>query len=192
MTKLSDTQLVLLSNAAKRADGALEPSSKLKANAIEKAVAALLSRKLISQVARTGTIPLWNKGPDDEPLSLIITAKGLDAIGVESDSEMKEPAARSPATKRQGSKLKAPSKRRAKPDGGVNKKKPVQRANSKIAKVVDLLRKPHGASIKTIMDATGWQAHSVRGAISGAIKKKLALNVSSEKRGDERIYRIGA
>ena len=74
----------------------------------------------------------------------------------------------------------------------MNKKKPVQRANSKIAKVVDLLRKPHGASIKTIMDATGWQAHSVRGAISGAIKKKLALNVSSEKRGDERIYRIGA
>ena len=40
------------------------------------------------------------------------------------------------------------------------------------------------------MEATGWQAHSVRGAISGAIKKKLGLNVMSEKTGTVRLYRI--
>ena len=54
-----------------------------------------------------------------------------------------------------------------------------------------MLRKPSGASIKAIMSATGWQSHSVRGAISGAIKKKLGLKVTSELRASERFYRIG-
>ena len=54
-----------------------------------------------------------------------------------------------------------------------------------------MLRKPSGASIKAIMSATGWQSHSVRGAISGAIKKKLGLKVASETRDGERFYRIG-
>lgn len=65
------------------------------------------------------------------------------------------------------------------------------RPNSKIANVVEMMRKPGGATLKAIMDATDWQAHSVRGAISGAIKKKLGLKVVSEMRGEERTYRIG-
>ena len=67
----------------------------------------------------------------------------------------------------------------------------VTRSNSKIANVVEMMRKPGGVTLNAIMDATDWQAHSVRGAISGAIKKKLGLKVISEMRGDERIYRIG-
>ena len=65
------------------------------------------------------------------------------------------------------------------------------RPNSKIANVVEMMRKPGGVTLKAIMNATDWQAHSVRGAISGAIKKKLGLKVISEVRGDERTYRIG-
>ena len=65
------------------------------------------------------------------------------------------------------------------------------RPNSKIANVVAMMRKPGGATLKAIMDTTDWQAHSVRGAISGAIKKKLGLKVVSEMRGEERTYRIG-
>ncbi len=61
---------------------------------------------------------------------------------------------------------------------------------SKIEAVIALLRRPKGANIKDLMEATGWQAHSVRGAISGAIKKKLGLNVMSEKTGTVRLYRI--
>jgi hypothetical protein len=64
------------------------------------------------------------------------------------------------------------------------------RPNSKIANVVEMMRKPGGVTLKAIMDATDWQAHSVRGAISGAIKKKLGLKVVSEMRGEERTYRI--
>jgi hypothetical protein len=60
----------------------------------------------------------------------------------------------------------------------------------KIATITALLRRPKGASIEDLVKATGWQAHSVRGAISGAIKKKLGLSVTSEKTGTVRLYRI--
>jgi hypothetical protein len=66
------------------------------------------------------------------------------------------------------------------------------RPSSKIANVVVMMRKPGGATLRAIMDATDWQAHSVRGAISGTIKKKLGLKVVSEMRGEERTYRIGS
>jgi hypothetical protein len=64
------------------------------------------------------------------------------------------------------------------------------RPTGKIAIITSLLRRPKGASIDDLRSATGWQAHSVRGAISGSIKEKLRLTVFSEKRGAVRLYRI--
>ena len=56
-----------------------------------------------------------------------------------------------------------------------------------------MLLAPGGASIDEIVAATGWQPHTVRGAIAGALKKKLRLAVTSEKLAERRrIYRIGA
>ncbi|MGZ9083850.1 MAG: DUF3489 domain-containing protein, partial [Rhodoplanes sp.] len=57
--------------------------------------------------------------------------------------------------------------------------------------LIDMLRRPEGATIAQIMAATGWQAHTCRGAFAGALKKKRGLTVTSEKphRG-ERVYRI--
>jgi hypothetical protein len=69
------------------------------------------------------------------------------------------------------------------------KNDPVQ-PTSKIEAIVRLLRRAEGASTEDLMKATGWQAHSVRGAISGSIKKKLGLNVASDKPGTVRFYRI--
>ncbi|WP_420419736.1 DUF3489 domain-containing protein [Pacificispira sp.] len=57
--------------------------------------------------------------------------------------------------------------------------------------LVDLLKRKRGASIEEVMERTGWQAHSIRGAISGTLKKKLGLDVTSEKvDGRGRVYRI--
>jgi hypothetical protein len=64
------------------------------------------------------------------------------------------------------------------------------RLNGKIATIVGHLRRAKGASIDELMTATGWQAHSVRGAISGSIRKKQGLRVTSEKNGPVRLYRI--
>ena len=60
-------------------------------------------------------------------------------------------------------------------------------------RLIALLQASDGVSIAEITSVTGWQAHSVRGAISGQLKKKLGLTVTSEKvEGRGRVYRIGA
>jgi 4-hydroxy-3-methylbut-2-enyl diphosphate reductase IspH len=65
------------------------------------------------------------------------------------------------------------------------------RENSKQAQVIALLKRPEGATIKQICEATGWQQHTVRGAFAGSFKKKLGLVITSSKDDNsERVYRI--
>ena len=65
------------------------------------------------------------------------------------------------------------------------------RAGSKTATILDLLRRAKGATLAEIMEASSWQAHSVRGFISGTLGKKMGLSVKSEKREDgTRVYSI--
>ncbi|MEQ1491733.1 MAG: DUF3489 domain-containing protein [Terricaulis sp.] len=70
--------------------------------------------------------------------------------------------------------------------------KPITRDHgvTKIDAVVAALRAPAGASITDLMALTGWQMHSVRGAIAGTLKRKRGLTVTSIKRDGERVYRI--
>jgi hypothetical protein len=109
----------------------------------------------------------------DGPSRLMITEAGRVAIGEPTTPcALPEPPA-SPAPV---------------PDQPVAARAP----KGKIAFVVALLRQPDGATVEAMMEATGWQAHSVRGAMSGAIKKGLGLNVASTKTEAGRIYRIVA
>ena len=62
--------------------------------------------------------------------------------------------------------------------------------NGKLGALVALMQRPQGADISDMMRATGWQAHSVRGAMAGALKKKFALAITSQKSDAGRIYRI--
>jgi Protein of unknown function (DUF3489) len=73
------------------------------------------------------------------------------------------------------------------------KKAGVARAGSKAAKILDLLKRPEGATLKGLMKATDWQAHSVRGFLSGTAGKKMGLKVTSAKGEDgERRYSVKA
>jgi hypothetical protein len=65
------------------------------------------------------------------------------------------------------------------------------RQGTKQEALIAMLKRPEGASIAEIMEATGWLAHTIRGAIAGALKKKLGLTIASEKvEGRGRVYRI--
>jgi Protein of unknown function (DUF3489) len=83
----------------------------------------------------------------------------------------------------------------------VTPKTPTPRAGTKQALMIDLLKRPEGATVEQIAEATGWQHHTIRGAISGALKKKLGLTVEATRtrevgpnktgaKGSSTVYRI--
>jgi len=83
--------------------------------------------------------------------------------------------------------------RRTKTSARSPKKAPAARAGSKTAKILSLLQRPGGASLPELRKVTGWQAHSVRGFLSGAVKKKMGLRIHSVKRDNgERAYHVPA
>ena len=92
----------------------------------------------------------------------------------------------------------SPKKAKAARNAKAQKKEPKAakkagpaRDGSKAAKIIDLLKRPNGATLAEIMKATDWQAHSVRGFISGSLGKKMGLTVASAKRENgERVYSI--
>lgn len=95
----------------------------------------------------------------------------------------RKPAARAKAVAAKPNTTKA---------AATSQKKP--RSDSKQAKLISLLHSAKGATIDQLMAATGWQAHSVRGVISGVLKKRLGLKIESSKAdgAKARVYRIAS
>ena len=183
MPKLTDTPTIILSAAAQRPDNIAMPLPKgLHGAAAKKSVAAMIARGWLQEVEadlRRGD-PLWRETGDGHGTTLVATEAGLEAIGI-------EPVAANTVT----------NPRKARPDPAPTPQssdapKPVAvRAGTKQAQIIALLQRPEGASIGEIVEATGWQAHSIRGMISGALKKKLGLPVTSVKElGRGSVYRI--
>lgn len=190
---LNDTQLTILSNAAARDDRRVLPLPKLKAPAVAvtKTIKSMIADGLLDEIAAGPDDKPWERSETDGSSTLVITGAGLRAIGIED-----EPAhAEKSANKRD----KRPT-RAKKPRKGATVAKRAPRANtgdgggktSKQDAVIALLRRPRGATIEEMMEATNWQAHSVRGFMSGALKKRLGLELVSEKdkKTGERRYRI--
>jgi hypothetical protein len=217
MTKLSDTQLVILSAAAQRADLAVLPlpdSLTLKGGALNKVMDSLRNRGLIRVL-----------GGDGGPERVVITGEGMAAIGVEAEADEALAAAdTAPTSAEADSAAEAPApaseadgaakRAKTKPAKGKGKKatktapaageptaKPTPRAGTKQALMIEMLKRPEGATVEQIAAATGWQHHTIRGAISGALKKKLGLTVEATRtrevgpnktgaKGSSTVYRI--
>jgi len=62
--------------------------------------------------------------------------------------------------------------------------------NTKTARILALLQRPNGATLETLMKATGWQAHSVRGFLSGQLRKRMHLRLKSSKQNGDRVYKL--
>jgi hypothetical protein len=215
MTKLSDTQSIILSAAAQRADGNLLPlPGSLRGGAATKVVGALLARGLIREQitdsprkADAAMNTIWRNlpEPDGRGVLLFITAAGAEAIGIEPETvpyafhegtnSAGEPAAGAPTAADTAPVEPEPKKRRrprkATPAGADVAPVPKTRDGTKQAQVIAMLRRKQGATIAQIVEATEWRSHTVRGFFAGALKRKLGLEVNSEKaEGGGRIYRI--
>jgi hypothetical protein len=171
MPKLTDTQTIILSRAATRPGNLAMPlPDGLHGAAAKMAVNRMITNGWLEEVdanLRRGE-PLWRETGDGHGTTLIATEAGLEAIGI-------EPVAVSAVA----------SARKAKPQPDAepavtDAPRPIAiRAGTKQAQIIALLQRPEGASIAEIVEATGWQAHTARGAISGALKKKLGLPITA-------------
>ncbi len=171
MTRLSDTQLVILSAAAQRDDRNVLPlPGSLRGGAAQKVIGALMKRGLIAETVtdqRTKVDPalnrVWRNDEDGCAILLHITDAGLAAIGIEPEQPV-------PGTE---SKARRP------------------RTGTKQARLIEMLRAEDGATIEEIAAALQWRPHTVRGALAGALKKRLGLTITSEKEEQRgRVYRI--
>lgn len=192
MTKLCDTQLVILSAAAQREDRIVLPlPGSLRGGAATKVVAALLSRGLIAETttdsrtkADAALNRIWRNDDDGRAILLHITDAGLAAIGIEPEGGASAPTGADEAPS-------AEHPQDAPAEAGPAPKARAPRTGTKQAKLIEMLRADGGATIDEIVEATDWQPHTVRGAFAGALKKKLGLEVTSEKvEGRGRVYRL--
>lgn len=186
MPKLSDTQFLILSAACRREDLSILPlPANLKGGAAQKVVASLLAKGLIAEAHAGVDQQVWCDSEDGQRFTLVATDAAIETLGIVPDpaeTGVAEAPSEEPASEARSGPAAEP--------GPTGRK---TRAGTKQADLVAMLRQPEGASLDEIVAATGWQAHTVRGAIAGALKKKLGLTVTSEKvEGRGRVYRICA
>jgi len=192
MTKLTDTQLIILSTAAQQGGGLALPlpkSVKLRGSAVNHVLQSLLKRGLLDEQPASPDATPWRESKDGQRLTLVISDAGRQAIRINTDQAPKQ---QSGAAKEMASKHGTRAKRQAADQKPKSKaQRPAARAGTKQSVLVELLSRRDGATIAEAVKATGWQSHSVRGAISGTLKQKLGLAVTSDKvEGRGRVYRI--
>jgi hypothetical protein len=157
--QLSDTQAVILSAACAREDGMVFPvTTSLKGGAVGNVCKSLLKHGLIEEVPATDHNTVWRHDQERGPISLRATPLAYSTLGITEDQEEQPSVLRDTAPE--------PTRRRS---------------GTKQETVIAMLRAEGGATIDEIMAATNWAGHTTRGFLSGALKKKLGLVITSEK-----------
>ena len=165
--QLTDTQAVILSAACARDDGAVFPvTAKLKGGAVGNVCKSLLKLGLIEEIPATDLNTVWRHNEERGPITLRATPLAQSTLGITEPEATTTSAevATAPVQRRKGTKQEA---------------------------VIAMLRVEGGATIAEIVAATKWASHTTRGFLSGALKKRLGLEVTSEKVEERgRVYKL--
>jgi hypothetical protein len=117
----------------------------------------------IEEVPAKPTQEVWRTNDEGVALTLKLTKAGREAVGGKQTARSKKPT----------------------------KPAPRERSETKQAKVIAMLKRPAGATVEQIVKATDWRPHTVRGFFAGALKKRLGIEVTSEKTDSgKRLYRV--
>jgi DNA-binding MarR family transcriptional regulator len=172
MPQLTDTQLVILSATAFRENGSVFPlpkSLKARGAALNRSLEALRAKGFLEEQPTTPDAEYWREASDGRRMTLLITEDGQKAIdGAPSTTAPKR-------TNRPKGRVKKEARGRTRDAPPL----PAPRQGSKLAQVIDLLKRDRGARINDLVKATGWQPHTVRAALTGL--RKRGIDVTRER-----------
>ncbi len=197
-TKLSESVHALLSAASRRQDLIVEPPKGARGSAARKQLAVLLTAGLVKEIKARAGLAAWREDEKTkQAFALRVTAAGVKAIASRDDgpaaSDRQQPA--SSAKKR---KQVTPSNEDALPNEPIKSDRAasagdhslVPRGGTKIAKVLELLRRESGAHLRELIDATGWLPHTTRAALTGLRKRGYVVIRGRSESDAESTYRV--
>ncbi len=194
MTKLTDTQLIVLSGAAAHGEGAASLPPRMTKAAANKVGSSLVARKLMREIRAKPGLPVWREDEQGRGLVLVILRAGRDAIGVE-DTDAQGAEREIFLGSKGASRVKASQTKPARKQQAVSAPEPLPdcsmpREGSKQALIIIMLKKKDGASIDALMEATGWLPHTTRAALTGLRKRGFTIEHAKEE--GSTLYRIVA
>lgn len=171
--QLSNAQAIILSGACAREDGAIFPvNTDLKGGAVGNVCKSLLKHGLIEEISATDLNTVYRHDEQRGPVTLRATPLAYSTLGITDRTDTQDEGLSEPEA------IPRPVRRRS---------------GTKQEALIAMLRAPDGANIEEIGAALQWAPHTIRGAMAGALKKKLGLKVTSEKVEDRgRVYKLPA
>jgi hypothetical protein len=151
-TRLTRMQLIVLSRAAQREDGAATLPDGMTEKAAQKLAAALVRRQLVREIRAKLGVPVWKRSENGRSHALIVTKLGRTAIKAEDEgeSENSDPGVQASAST---DEVASAQSERSPP-----------RQGSKLSIVIDLLARKKGVGIEELASAVGWLPHTTRAA----------------------------
>jgi hypothetical protein len=189
--KLTETQIVMLNAAAQREDRCLIAHPSLKGGAAQKVAAKLIGGRLAKEIKAKPGAPVWRQDEGaGQFYALKLTAAGVKAIpagdrsasddsSADSDKRIQlakaEPEVSQIAAEVPTTKVMRPS---------------APRAGTKLARILELLQRDCGATLKELIAATGWLPHTTRAALTGLRKRRYAVTIERSDKERGSAYRI--
>jgi uncharacterized protein DUF3489 len=179
--KLTDAQLVMVAAAAQRKDRCLSAPATIKGAALSKVSGKLVKLGLAREIGAKPGAAIWRRDDAGQGYALKLTVAGLQTIAVDEGPQDAIESSEAPQPQ---------AKNRAGPDQeGHPGRVAAPRDGTKLAQVIELLRRADGATIVDLTQATGWLPHTMRAALTGLRKRGYAV-IRERIGARDSVYRI--